>query len=82
MQEHGQRAGTGTVHIKQIHIHAKLSGILHKKIRLLPVLFTVINTGISSLIIINVLPATINVNSNPFLTDFLWTWLGRLANPT
>jgi len=28
------------------------------------------------------LPTTIRVNSNPFLTDFLWTWFGRLANPT
>jgi len=27
-------------------------------------------------------PATIRVNSNPFFTDFLWTWLGRLAKPT
>ena len=27
-------------------------------------------------------PATIRVNSKPFFTDFLWTWLGRLANPT
>jgi len=22
------------------------------------------------------------VNWKPFLTDFLWTWLGRFANPT
>lgn len=28
------------------------------------------------------LPTTINVNSNPLLTDFLYTWLGRLAKPT
>lgn len=28
------------------------------------------------------LPTTMSVNSNPFLTDFLWTWLGRLAKPT
>lgn len=27
-------------------------------------------------------PTTINVNSNPFFTDFLCTWFGRLANPT
>ena len=27
-------------------------------------------------------PTTIAVNWNPFLTDFLWTWLGKLANPT
>lgn len=29
-----------------------------------------------------ILPTTINVNSNPLLTDFLYTWLGRLAKPT
>ena len=28
------------------------------------------------------LPTTIKVNSKPFFTDFLWTWLGRLAKPT
>lgn len=28
------------------------------------------------------LPTTINVNSNPLLTDFRYTWLGRLAKPT
>lgn len=28
------------------------------------------------------LPTTIRVNSNPLLTDFLYTWLGRLAKPT
>ena len=28
------------------------------------------------------LPTTIKVNSKPFLTDFLWTWFGRLAKPT
>lgn len=27
-------------------------------------------------------PTIIRVNSNPFLTDLRWTWLGRLANPT
>ena len=27
-------------------------------------------------------PTTIKVNSNPFFTDFLWTWLGKLAKPT
>ena len=28
------------------------------------------------------LPTTMRVNSKPFFTDFLCTWLGRLANPT
>lgn len=28
------------------------------------------------------LPTTIRVNSKPLLTDFLYTWLGRLAKPT
>lgn len=28
------------------------------------------------------LPTTINVNSKPLLTDFRYTWLGRLAKPT
>lgn len=27
-------------------------------------------------------PATIRVKSNPFFTDFRWTWLGRVAKPT
>ena len=27
-------------------------------------------------------PTTIIVNSNPLFTDFLYTWLGRLAKPT
>lgn len=27
-------------------------------------------------------PATINVKSKPFFTDFLWTWLGSVAKPT
>lgn len=28
------------------------------------------------------LPTTIRVNSKPLLTDFLYTWFGRLAKPT
>ena len=28
------------------------------------------------------LPATMSVKSNPFFTDFLCTWLGRVAKPT
>jgi len=27
-------------------------------------------------------PTAIMVNSNPFLTDFRWTWFGKLAKPT
>lgn len=27
-------------------------------------------------------PTTMAVNWKPFLTLFLWTWLGRFANPT
>ena len=27
-------------------------------------------------------PTTMSVKPNPFFTDFLCTWLGRLANPT
>lgn len=29
-----------------------------------------------------ILPATMSVKSNPFLTDLRWTWLGRVAKPT
>ena len=27
-------------------------------------------------------PTTMQVNWKPLRMDFLWTWLGRLANPT